>query len=80
MDGLDDLRRFWEEALLEELGFMCWVVDQRVVCISEGWEGVSGATFADFCKRPDVLCVGGLMEFVVGPVSFGMGDAKLEGF
>jgi hypothetical protein len=49
LNRLDGLRRFREKVLSEDLGFACRVVDQRVVHISEGWEGIGGATFADFC-------------------------------
>jgi hypothetical protein len=53
--GLNLLRCFWEEALLEDLGLASQVVDQCVVRVTEGQEGVGRAAFADFGKGLDVL-------------------------
>jgi hypothetical protein len=45
---LDWLRRFREEALLEDLGLAFRVVDQGVVSVTEWWEGVGRMAFSDF--------------------------------
>ncbi len=69
----------WEEAVAKDCHLLFWGVNQDVVSIAEGWEGVDLLAFLCFGQGPDVLGFSGMMEVVVGPLTFGIVEDVAEG-
>jgi hypothetical protein len=64
---------------LKDLSFLGRVVNKLVVGVSERGESISLSPFSEFGKCPNIASVYSVVEFLVGPVPFGIGDCVLEG-
>jgi len=68
-----------EELLVQHLTLLAQKVDQGVVFIMEGGEGVDLAALVCFHEPPNVLGISSMVELAVGPLALGICQGILEG-